>query len=217
MKWIKKVAETPLDLIAKVIDSLSGNSKYNAPSIRAVNAGLATKADNNAVSAALAEKQDIITGGASTIVSANLTANKAVVTTAEGKVGASTVTAEELARLAGVTSNVQSQLNAKVNTIVIPNTYKIRAGTTVRNIESGIYTYNLFTNAQLNTMLGVSDVTNLNTFVGVLNGDFEAHNIRADNVAYIASTRSWSIHFDEATIGGAYRFNYIVVYFESGN
>lgn len=36
-KWIKKVDETPLVQNARVIDSLSGNSTINAPSIRTVN------------------------------------------------------------------------------------------------------------------------------------------------------------------------------------
>ena len=45
MKWIKKVAATPLDTIAKVIDSLATqtNERTNAPSIRAVREGLADK------------------------------------------------------------------------------------------------------------------------------------------------------------------------------
>lgn len=45
MKWIKKVAATPLDTIAKVIDSLQTqtNERTNAPSIRAVREGLADK------------------------------------------------------------------------------------------------------------------------------------------------------------------------------
>lgn len=45
MKWIKKVAATPLDAIAKVIDSLQTqtNERTNAPSIRAVREGLADK------------------------------------------------------------------------------------------------------------------------------------------------------------------------------
>lgn len=45
MKWIKKVATTPLDTIAKVIDNLTQetNNRTNAPSIRAVNEGLANK------------------------------------------------------------------------------------------------------------------------------------------------------------------------------
>lgn len=42
MKWIKKVATTPLDLMAKVIDSISPqvNDTTNAPSINAVNNAL---------------------------------------------------------------------------------------------------------------------------------------------------------------------------------
>jgi len=48
-KWIKKVATTPLNTIAKVIDSLTGSSTTNAPSIHAVNTALAGKADVNDV------------------------------------------------------------------------------------------------------------------------------------------------------------------------
>ena len=42
MKWLKKVSSTPLESIARVIDSLdiSTNSRINAPSIRAVNEGI---------------------------------------------------------------------------------------------------------------------------------------------------------------------------------
>ena len=45
MIWIKKIATTPLDTIAKVIDSLEQqtNNRTNAPSIRAVNEALADK------------------------------------------------------------------------------------------------------------------------------------------------------------------------------
>ena len=42
MRWLKKIADTPLDTTAKVVDSLAqqANSTTNAPSIRAVNAGI---------------------------------------------------------------------------------------------------------------------------------------------------------------------------------
>lgn len=45
MKWIKKVAATPLSSIAKVVDTLQSqaNERENAPSIRAVNSALAEK------------------------------------------------------------------------------------------------------------------------------------------------------------------------------
>lgn len=45
MKWIKKVTTTPIDALAKVIDSLdqATNNRTNAPSIRAVNEALDNK------------------------------------------------------------------------------------------------------------------------------------------------------------------------------
>ena len=54
-----------------------------------------------------------ITGGASSIASANLTANRALISDAGGKVGVSTVSSVELSYLSGVTSAIQTQLNAK--------------------------------------------------------------------------------------------------------
>ena len=61
-------------------------------------------------------KQATITGGASTITSSNLTANRALVSNASGKVAVSTVTSTELGYLDGVTSAVQTQLNNKLAT-----------------------------------------------------------------------------------------------------
>lgn len=59
-----------------------------------------------------ARAQSAISGGASTIASANLTASRALVSDASGKVGVSTATSTELGFLAGVTSAIQTQLNA---------------------------------------------------------------------------------------------------------
>lgn len=61
-------------------------------------------------------KQATITGGASTIASSNLTANRAVVSNASGKVAVSGVTATELGYVSGVTSGIQTQINGKVPT-----------------------------------------------------------------------------------------------------
>lgn len=54
-----------------------------------------------------------ITGGASSIVSSNLTASKALVSNSSGKVAASSVSSTELGYLSGVTSAIQTQLNGK--------------------------------------------------------------------------------------------------------
>ena len=74
----------------------------------------------DALQTAVNGKQDTVTGGASTIVDSNLTADRALVSNSSGKVAASTVTSTELGYLDGVTSAIQTQLNAKV-----PNTRKV--------------------------------------------------------------------------------------------
>ena len=62
----------------------------------------------------LETKQDKITGAATTITDDNLTASHALVSDANGKVAVSAVTSTELGYLDGVTSNVQTQLNKKL-------------------------------------------------------------------------------------------------------
>jgi hypothetical protein len=71
---------------------------------------------NSLYSGLEASKQDVITGGASTITSSNLTASRALVSDGSGKVAVSDVTSTELGYLDGVTSAVQTQLNAKIAT-----------------------------------------------------------------------------------------------------
>jgi len=60
--------------------------------------------------------QATITGGATTITSSNLTASRALVSDANGKVAVSAVTSTELGYLDGVTSAIQTQLNGKAPT-----------------------------------------------------------------------------------------------------
>lgn len=69
-----------------------------------------------AVQDAVNTKQGTITGGATSIVSNNLTASRALVSDGSGKVAVSAVTSTELGYLGGVTSAIQTQLNGKANT-----------------------------------------------------------------------------------------------------
>lgn len=57
-------------------------------------------------------KQNIVTGAASTITSSNLTKNRVMVTDDNGKATASSITTTLLGYLSGVTSSIQTQLNA---------------------------------------------------------------------------------------------------------
>lgn len=75
----------------------------------------ADKPISTATQTALNGKQATITGGASSITSTNLTANRALVSNANGKVTVSDVTSTELGYLDGVTSNIQTQLNGKLS------------------------------------------------------------------------------------------------------
>ena len=61
----------------------------------------------------LSTKQDTITGAASTITTSNLTASRALVSDGSGKVATNAVTSTEMGYLSGVTSAIQTQLNAK--------------------------------------------------------------------------------------------------------
>ena len=71
----------------------------------------------SAIQTQLNAKQATITGAATTIDGSNLTASKALVSNSSGKVAVSAVTSTELGYLDGVTSAVQTQLNAKQATI----------------------------------------------------------------------------------------------------
>ena len=62
-----------------------------------------------------ARAQAAITGGASTIATSNLTKSRALVSNSSGKVAVSAVTSTELGYLDGVTSAIQTQLNAKLD------------------------------------------------------------------------------------------------------
>ena len=67
---------------------------------------------------ALSTKQDTITGAASSITSSNLTTYRALVSDGGGKVAVAATTSNEIGYLSGVTSNIQTQLNAKIGNSV---------------------------------------------------------------------------------------------------
>jgi hypothetical protein len=78
-------------------------------------------ATNSQYSGLAASKQDVITGGASTITDDNLTASRALVSDGSGKVAVSDVTSTELGYLDGVTSAVQTQVDAKTAKLITTN------------------------------------------------------------------------------------------------
>lgn len=57
--------------------------------------------------------QKTVVGAASTVTSANLTAQRALVSNASGKISASSVTTEELSKLSGIDTNIKEKLDGK--------------------------------------------------------------------------------------------------------
>lgn len=104
---------------------------------------------STATQTALNGKQATVTGAATTITGSNLTASRALVSNANGKVAVSDVTSTELGYLDGVTSAIQTQLNGKVPTSRTVNGKALNA----------------------NITLGASDVGALSTAGGTLTGN----------------------------------------------
>lgn len=63
----------------------------------------------------ISSKQDVITGAATTITTADLTVSRVLISNTSGKVAVSDITTTELGYLDGVTSNIQTQLDAKAD------------------------------------------------------------------------------------------------------
>lgn len=68
----------------------------------------------SAIQTQLDGKQATITGGATSITSANLTVSRALVSDGSGKVAVATTTSTEIGYVNGVTSAIQTQLDAKL-------------------------------------------------------------------------------------------------------
>lgn len=82
-----------------------------------------------------------ITGAISNIITSNLTASRALISDANGKIAVSAVTSTELGYLDGVTSAIQTQLNNKVTVVsgkgLSTNDYTTTEKTKLNGIETG--------------------------------------------------------------------------------
>ena len=109
------VTKEKLEAVASRVSTNEDNIAMAESDIEGLQTTVGTLQTNvNNVQTALTSKQDTVVGGASTITEDNLTANRALVSNSSGKVAVSSVTSTELSYLDGVTSNVQTQLNKKL-------------------------------------------------------------------------------------------------------
>ena len=109
------VTKEKLEAVASRVSTNEDNIAMAESDIDGLQTTVGTLQTNvNNVQTALTSKQDTVVGGASTITEDNLTASRALVSNSSGKVAVSNVTSTELGYLDGVTSNVQTQLDKKL-------------------------------------------------------------------------------------------------------
>lgn len=140
---------------AKIDGGLVSNTEFNY--LDGVSAPIQTQLDG---------KQATITGAATTILTSNLTANRAVVSDVNGKIAASPTTSTELGYVSGVTSALQTQLNSKEPTITAGTAAQYwRGDKTWQTLNTGAVTESAnlyYTDARV--------ATYLNTQKGAVNG-----------------------------------------------
>ena len=165
--WIK----TQLDTKINKTDIVTNATTDSDDKVASASVAKTLKDAIDSLVTALSWKQDSVTGAASTITGSNLTASRALVSNANGKVAASAVTSTELGYMSGVTSKVQDQLDGKqasisggASTITGSNLTASRA---------------LVSNA--NGKVAVSDVTS--TELGYLDGVTSAIQTQLENKA----------------------------------
>ena len=109
------VTKGKLEAVASRVSSKEDNIAMAESDIDGLQTDVGTlKTNVSSLQTALTSKQDVIVGAASTITDNNLVADRALVSNSSGKVAVSNVTSTELGYLDGVTSNVQTQLNKKL-------------------------------------------------------------------------------------------------------
>ena len=115
---------------------------------------------SSSIQTQLDAKNATITGSASTIDTESLTANRAVISNGSQKIAVSDVTSTELGYLDGVSSNVQTQLNAKQATITgaatTIDTEDLTASRALTSNGSGKVEVSAVTSTELGYLDGVS-------------------------------------------------------------
>jgi hypothetical protein len=147
--------------------------------------------------AAEAGVQTIITGGATTITSDNLTGNRALISSSGGKVAVSGVTSTELAYLTNSTGNIQTQIDNKVSAVA--------PLTLTQASNSASYPLAISSANQQNGGTGYADILKItNTVAGTTNpskffrmnnaGSFEiVNNAYSSTILFLADNGNLSI------------------------
>lgn len=106
-------------------------------------------------------------------------------------------------------SNINSNIENKM-----PGVRAFTAGSIIKSIPNNSNSVKIFSNSDINTLLGINDSSYANTSVSFVNGDGNAINLHLDGATYLND--GWYATFN-GTISKSTdcRVNYIIMYFGS--
>lgn len=112
--WKKLIDEDDLSSFVPTYRTINGKALTSDIILYGTDIAMSSS-DTTTLKVAIDGKQATITGAATTITTSNLTNSRAVISNGSGKIAVSDTTSTELEYVHGVTSNIQTQLNNKIN------------------------------------------------------------------------------------------------------
>ena len=179
---------TSSDLTASRALASNGSGKVAVSAVTATELGYVSGV-TSAIQTQLDAKQATITGSATTIDTESLTASRAVISNSSSKIAVSTTTDTELGYLSGVTSAVQTQLDAKL--VKASNLSDLTSTSTARtNLELGTIATQNANNVALTggTITGLGDPSTSSEAATKNYVDSLVAGLRTRVVARVAST-----------------------------
>ena len=146
------------------------------------------------------QKQDTITGGASTITGDDLDKNRALISNGSGKVAVSEVTSTELGYLDGATGNVQNQLNAKVDTSKVKTTEDSSSSQAENVYSTGYINGKLVQASSSLGMVRAGEITDITGYIPVKILNASGSSSQGNGYLYVAET-DISGKQDKMTVG----------------
>jgi len=193
---------TTADLTASRAVVSDGSGKVSASAVTATELGYVDGV-TSAIQTQIDSKQATITGAATTIDDADLTASRALVSDGSGKVAVSAVTATEVGYLDGVSSAIQTQIDSKQATITgaattIDDT-NLTASRAVVSDGSGKVAVSVVTSTEIGYLDGVSSAiqTQLNTKAPLAGATFTGQVNMSDDLVV---TGNLTVNGDTTTV-----------------
>ena len=117
----------------------------------------------------------------------------------------------EIAKTNKDLSNKVAELNKNITSVnsFNKNITKMICGSKIVTAKAST-SVQVFTNSEINAMLGVNDSNNENTIVSMTNGDAS---VQPAHVGSSCSKGTWNAVFDRNAYAGSFRINYVIFYF----